>query len=261
MPFEIDGLLVRTVAEEPALEAQMEDLVVRVWPAYVVESRSAFADMPVRWSDVYRRWPLLQFALSEPGAETILAGGNSLALAWDGALEDLPARGWTWAMYNGAADDDAGHAPLTQCALSITVAPEAQGRGLSALMVRAMKRLGQEAGLRRLVAPVRPSLKARYPLSTLEEYVTWRTPDGHAFDPWMRTHERVGGRFLHVCAQSMGMAGSVADWERWSGLRFPVPGQYAVEGCLAPVDIDLAADRGLYIEPNAWMVHEFGGTS
>ena len=48
-------------------------------------------------------------------------------------------------------------------------------------------------GLDALIAPVRPTWKERYPLTPIERYVLWRREDGLPYDPWLRTHERVGG--------------------------------------------------------------------
>lgn len=257
MPFTFAGLTVTTVAEDPALAEQIEAIVRRVWPAVILEGHGLFADMPHDWWGVYSRWPQLQFAVSASGSSTLLAGANALAMAWHGPLNALPARGWAWAMHSAAAAQEVGEAPVTQCALGVSILPEAQGRGLSATMLQIMKELGKRAGLARLVAPVRPSWKARYPLTTIDDYVMWRHSDGLSFDPWLRSHERIGGRRLAVCHESMGIQGTVAEWERWSGLRFPVSGAYAVDHCLAPVQISLEDDRGRYIEPNVWVMHEY----
>ncbi len=257
MPFTVNGLLVRTVAEDPELVEAMEEIVSRVWPAFVVQGHGLFADMPADWEGVYSRWPHLNFAISEPGSTTLLAGANSLAMPWHGALNELPARGWSWAMYTAALAHDAGETPYTQCALGVSIVPEAQGRGLSGLMLQIMKQLGQQAGLQRMIAPVRPSFKARYPLNSIDEYVEWCDAGGLAFDPWLRTHQRIGGRRLAVCHESMGIRGSVAEWQAWSGLRFPVSGAYAAPHCLAPLQIDREQDHGVYIEPNVWVVHEY----
>ena len=58
----------------------------------------------------------------------------------------------------------------------------------------AMRTLGERHGLTHLVAPVRPSWKEKYPITPIEEYVTWRRDDGQLLDPWMRVHERLGAR-------------------------------------------------------------------
>jgi hypothetical protein len=47
----------------------------------------------------------------------------------------------------------------------------------------------------------------------------------------------------------------VADWEEWTGMSFPESGPYIIPGGLQPVQIDRAADVGLYYDPNIWVVH------
>jgi hypothetical protein len=69
------------------------------------------------------------------------------------------------------------------CALAAEVPARHRGRHLSGLILRAMAGLAREAGLSHLIAPVRPSLKDRYPTIPLERYARWTRPDGSPFDP------------------------------------------------------------------------------
>ena len=110
-------------------------------------------------------------------------------------------------------------------------------------------------GLTRLIAPVRPSWKARYPLAPIERYVRWRREDGRLLDPWMRTHERLGARVGAPLPRSLRIDGTVADWESWVGMPFPESGDYVFPEGLATVRIDREADLGSYWEPNVWMIH------
>jgi hypothetical protein len=118
-----------------------------------------------------------------------------------------------------------------------------------------MRELAQRNGLRRLVAPVRPSWKHRYPLAPIERYVTWRRDDGALLDPWMRLHERLGARVGPPLPESMLISGTVAEWESWTELAFPESGDYVFPDGLAPVSVDREHDRAIYWEPNVWMVH------
>src|SRR4029079_16625356 len=93
------------------------------------------------------------------------------------------------------------------------------GRGLACVGA-----LARRHGLRRLIAPVRPSWKERYPITPIERYVTWRRADGQLFDPWMRLHERLGARVSTPLPRSMRITGTVAEWEEWTGLAFPEDG-------------------------------------
>src|SRR5262249_936811 len=115
--------------------------------------------------------------------------------------------------------------------------------------------IGRDHGLGTLIAPVRPTLKERYPLAPIDSYVTWRREDGTHLDPWLRTHERLGARIVKGAHESSTIPGTVGEWEEWTELAFPESGAYVVSGALVPVEIDRERDEGLYVEPNVWMVH------
>ena len=55
----------------------------------------------------------------------------------------------------------------------------------------------------------------------------------------------------------MTITGTVAEWERWTGLA--VPGRaarYVVPFATNPIVVDREADRGVYHDANVWMVHD-----
>lgn len=68
-------------------------------------------------------------------------------------------------------------------------------------------------------------------------------------------HARVGTEPVGVCARSITIPGTVAEWEEWAQMRFPESGADVVPGALSPVTIDVEADHGLYVEPNVWLRH------
>ena len=110
-------------------------------------------------------------------------------------------------------------------------------------------------GLGAVIAPVRPSWKERYPLAPIERYARWRRSDGLLFDPWMRVHERLGAEILKPEPKSLGITGTVAEWEEWTELAFPESATYVFPRGLATVAIDREEDVGRYWEPNVWMLH------
>jgi hypothetical protein len=87
-------------------------------------------------------------------------------------------------------------------------------------------------------------------------YARWTRADGAPFDPWLRTHRRLGATFLGVAPRSMVVTGTLAEWQAWTGMEFPASGVYVVPGALAPVMIDRRRDLGRYVEPNVWMRHD-----
>jgi len=120
-------------------------------------------------------------------------------------------------------------------------------------MLNDMRAAARRAGLRELIAPVRPTLKAAYPLIPIEEYMTWRRPDGTHFDPWIRVHERIGGEVFAPSPESMFLEAPVADWEEWMEMRFPADGTYVAPGMLAPLEVRDGVGR--HVEPNVWLRH------
>jgi GNAT superfamily N-acetyltransferase len=209
----------------------------RAWPEIVFHDAISNA----HWGRLYEERPEFQFALVDDGE--LLAEGNSIPVS------GMPAT-WRDALRNGFERGSADRL----CALAILIDPDHQRRGLSRLMLEHMRGLAFERDWD-LVAPVRPSLKHRYPLTQIERYVEWRRDDGLLFDPWLRAHERLGAELVGIAENSLVAEGTVAELEQWSGLAFPESGSYVVEGALVPVEIDRERDRGSYREPNVWMRH------
>jgi GNAT superfamily N-acetyltransferase len=209
----------------------------RAWPEIVFHDAISNAF----WGRLYEERPDFQFALVDDGE--VLAEGNSIPVS------GMPA-GWRDALRNGFEREPGDRL----CALAILIDPEHQRRGLSRLMLEHMRGLAFDRGWD-LVAPVRPSLKHRYPLTPIDRYAEWRRDDGLLFDPWLRAHERLGAELVGIAENSLVAEGTVADFERWSGLAFPESGSYVVEGALVPVEIDRERDHGSYREPNVWMRH------
>jgi GNAT superfamily N-acetyltransferase len=209
----------------------------RAWPEIVLHDAISNA----HWGRLYEERPEFQFVLVDDGE--LLAEGNSIPVS------GMPAS-WRDALRSGFERGSADRL----CALAILIDPDRQGRGLSRLMLEHMRGLAFERDWD-LVAPVRPSLKHRYPLTPIERYVEWRRDDGLLFDPWLRAHERLGAELVGIAENSLVAEGTVAELEQWSGLSFPESGSYVVEGALVPVEIDRERDHGSYREPNVWMRH------
>jgi hypothetical protein len=237
-----------TAGERPELREQLSALVA-AWPAFMLEDPVAERCFPL----LYERFPSFQHFLVDEETDELVAEVNSVPVSVD--LDDLPDRGWDDVLERGTKAEERANAVS---ALQVLIHPDRHGRGLSALCLSRMREAAVEHGFGDLVAPVRPSWKARYPLVPIERYVTWSAEDGFPFDPWLRVHARLGAAIVRPCPRSMTISGSVADWERWAGMRFPESGDYVVPGALALVAVDREADRCTYVEPNVWMHHRLG---
>jgi GNAT superfamily N-acetyltransferase len=221
-----------------------------VWPEYNLHG-DVFEDW---WTPLLDELPEYQFALYDDAADAVVAEAHTGPLAWSGDPVELPD-GIDDALCRVVAGRRAKRPVDTLCALAAEVSPTARRRGVAAELLQGMRDLAARHGLRRLIAPVRPSWKERYPLAPIERYITWRRDDGQLLDPWMRLHERLGARVATALPHSMRITGSVREWESWTDLAFPESGSYVFPHGLAPVNIDRETDTGTYWEPNVWMIH------
>ena len=149
------------------------------------------------WARLYEEHPDFQLALLD--GDALVAELHSVPTPWDGSDADLPS-GWDDAF---SRTFESEREPTVLCALAIAILPERRGEQLSSRMIDAMRQAARTHDLRELIAPVRPTLKERYPLIPIERFVDWRRDDGTHLDPWIRVHERVGGEIIGVAPHSM----------------------------------------------------------
>jgi hypothetical protein len=240
-----------TPASRDDYQQLMNPLSEACWPEFMLHD--PITDL--YWPDLFTRFPEYQFGLLDSETGKAVATGNGMPLHWDGDLTDLPERGFDWVMEQAVADHKQGLPPRTQCAIQIAILPEYRSLGLSGRMVKTMRAIGVGKGFKRLIAPIRPSQKSQYPLTPIDNYITWQTADGLPFDAWLRVHARLGAKIIKPCHASMDIRGSLAEWESWTGMKFPESGAYVVPGALNPIQVDCAANEAVYIEPNVWTVH------
>jgi GNAT superfamily N-acetyltransferase len=183
-----------------------------------------------------------------------VAAGWAVPLRWDGTVGDLPA-GYTDSLARALRVHDAGAPADTLAMLAVQVRSDVRGRGLAGAALTALRDLAGPTGCARVICPVRPTLKARYPLTPIDRFATWTRPDGEPLDPWIRTHTRLGARILAPAPRSQVITGTVAEWETWTGMVFPDTGDYVIPDGLATLRVDVAADTGVYVEPNVWLRH------
>jgi hypothetical protein len=164
----------------------------------------------------------------------------------------LPAEGWDWIV------ESAGHldaAPNMLGGLGISVPRVHRSKGLARLVIKAMRDVAEQCGFEGVVIPVRPTAKSRHPQVPMHEYIAWTDDNGRPYDPWLRSHLAAGGRIVGEAPRSMVVDEPVAFWETWAGRTFEQSGRYAIDGALAPVEIDLERGVGRYNEPNVWFAY------
>ncbi len=243
-----DWLGVFTAAERPDLWhlARDEKVFNGLWPEYNMHGNHTAS----YFGSLFPEHANLQVLLVDTRTDRLVARGRTIALRWDGTMQDLPpgidAAGLR-------AVNEPGQATALS-ALAAEVDSAYQGQHLSCLVVKAMGDVARAAGLAPLLAPVRPSWKDRYPLIPIEQYASWQDDSGFPFDPWMRVHARLGARIVSVAPRSLQISAPASDWEAWTKMTFPGDGQYVFPGGLAPMTMSRGV--GTYFEPNVWMLHE-----
>ena len=222
------------------------------WPEFMMHDLIANEN----WHELFDRFSDYQFALLDTESNRMAAMGNSLPFQWDKELSDLPEGGWDWVFIKAVEDHKNSIKPNIQSAIQIAIHPDYRSQRLSTKMVQAMRTIGESNGFKYLVAPVRPNEKSKYPLISIDDYITWKTNDGLPFDAWLRVHARMGAKIIKPCHEAMTIRGTRAEWEEWMGMKFLQSGKYVIPRALNPIKMNMEKDEGVYVEPNVWMVHE-----
>jgi GNAT superfamily N-acetyltransferase len=243
-------LKVSRLAERPDMLGPVQDMP-DTWPEFTTQDpvgNAHYGRIPVEFPEY------VLFAQDERGEVVAHAYSVPFALHADGRGE-LPARGWDQVLVWAFADQRRGVRPDTVSAISIVIAPHAQGHGLSGRMLAAMRDNARLAGFTEVVAPVRPNAKHLEPHTPIEEYAHRVREDGLPYDPWLRVHARAGATIERIAPASMTVSASLPEWRRWTGLPFDSQGDIEVPGALVPVRCEPERDYAVYVEPNVWMRH------
>jgi GNAT superfamily N-acetyltransferase len=197
----------------------------------------------------------LQLVAISKQNQSIVATAHGVALHLERPVTALPQEGWDWAVKKSLEDFRENRPPNTICGLSVTVVPQMQKCGLGKQIVAYYIEVARRSG-QRLIFPARPILKHLYPMQDMTEYCERRLiSSNRRFDPWLRTHEALGGDIMHVCKKSVVISDTVKMWEQWAKREFFESGAYVIPGALVPVFIDVSADIGTYVEPNVWIAY------
>ena len=191
------------LSQKPKLAPHFDRLAQEGWPVFLRQRDEL--GVGASWPLLFSTFAEFQFALcTEAGG--VAAIGHTLPFVWDGTPEGLPDS-LADLLERGIDNRKRRRPPTTLSALAAIVSPRYRTQGLSAAVLRAMRALARAHGLSALVAPVRPTLKASYPLTPMERYVEWKRPDGSPFDPWLRVHWRLGAEFVRIAPWTLSPSG------------------------------------------------------
>ena len=242
------SLEIVTASTRSDLEEEVASAFRQRWPEFIFHDPVPPQYMP-RVGDYFGDFDILVLIDGR-----VAAGGWGVPFAWDGTIDDLP-EGYDSALVRSVEDHEARRTPTAFSFMAAAVHPDHDKRGLAAQVLGSLVDRVAAAGIDRVVAPIRPTWKQRYPNVPMAEYATWVREDGLSVDPWIRTHQRMGARILKVAPDSMVIPGTVAEWEQWAGMPFPVSGEYVVPDALNLLLVDRDTDTAVYREENLWMQH------
>ena len=245
----MSDLQIVTTADRPDLDEQATTAFRPAWPELIFHDPVAKAHIG-RVQEYFPRYDVLLF-----DHDQVVAGSWAVPLRWDGTTSGLPADGYDGALISAVTRHEKSVPADTLCIMAAAVRADRQGRGLAGKVLTELRDRAISAGLQRVIAPVRPALKSRYPLTPMASFARWARADGLHLDPWIRTHQRLGAVILTPAPRSVTITGTVAEWEQWAGMAFPETGQYVVPDALDLVAIDREHDHGTYAETNLWIRH------
>jgi GNAT superfamily N-acetyltransferase len=255
--FPEERLAVFTLAERPDLRAQLFSAEFQSGlPEFMRHDPAAALYFNDGNLDRYVDFALAAVDRERP--DRAIARAFSVPFAFDPAIAgraELPEDGWDAIIRWADQDWRKGHVPNAVSALEINVLPPYRGRGLSQLMLMAMRDNARARGFADLYAPLRPTDKHLEPLVPFAEYAARCRADGLPHDSWLRAHVRVGASIVKVAPCSMVIAGTLAEWSGWTGMAFDNSGPVIVPGALSPVHVSVEQNHAVYVEPNLWIHH------
>lgn len=241
---------VTTCAEHPELFDASVALENEVWDelSFLDNSGAHHA----HYDYLLKRFPEYHLSMVELGSGEVVATGVCVPLHLE-ANAALPDEGWDWAVETAAQQD--GWRANTVSGLTVSVHHSYRNSGLARDVINTMRALAAMNNIANVIIPVRPSEKAAHPFVPMQEYIGWRESRGQIFDPWLRSQIAAGGKIVGVCEKSMVVDQGLDFWQDWTSDPLDRDGAVTVKGALAPVQVDVSAGTGRYVEPNVWVRH------
>jgi GNAT superfamily N-acetyltransferase len=242
-----DEIVFADIVERPDLQTKIDQLIADNLPEFMMWASPG----NWRWHRIYEKFPSDQIAALDV-LGNLVGAINSIPLEW-GRPGDLLPEGYDDVLVQ-ATDHPAKRICLSNCLLSVSVRDDLRGRGIAGLLIQEMKQRIKKIGRVALVAPLRLTRKAEYPLVPIESFITWKNSAGEVFDPWLRTHLKLGAEIIGIADRSLVISQPSSRWGVLLHQSMSSPASYLVPRALVPVIVD-EKGIGVYVEPNVWVYH------
>lgn len=238
-----------TLAQMPYKINAVHKINSQVWPEYFKYNKMTKEYWPILF-DEYLKYQIV--ILSED--DEVVAAGNTIPIYWDGKDENIPI-GWDEALRIGI-EKDYDKKPNTLLVLAGIIPKEHQGKGLSSLILNSFKILAKSFKLDKILVPVRPIEKKKFPMMTIDDYSKKLDEKGLLYDNWLRVHQHVGGRIIRSEEKSQTVVAPINEWKRWINVEsLEENNECYHDECLSKISIDVNNGVGIYYDPCIWVEH------
>lgn len=193
------------------------------------------------------------FGIREEASGLLVAFIQAVQVEINPDVNELPDLGWRFSIQNASQRSQKNALSLVEASID----PKFRGHGLSRRLIERVKSEAQLRNFRQLIAPVRPTMKAKFPTESIEYYCSRKDPNSRVFDPWLRVHVEAGGVIANICPNSVCVTATLGKWQEWTGIPMSSEGPILVEGALMPILVDREREEGIYTEPNVWVKYSF----
>ena len=217
---------------------EIENLHKDTWPDFFKGSQ-VIKDY---WSKLYVEFPEYQFCLVNQKDE-VVAAINTIPIKWSGNKDDVPS-GWDDGLKKAFSTDNKN----TLFILAGAIKASEKGKKLSYEILKLAKNISFVLGFSHVLAPVRPVFKKDFKDKSLEEYAKLKTANNFPFDPWLKVHEKIGGKIVSYCNESQFVEGTLEQWKLWTGNTFKKSGLYNVNDAMQKIEINIEENTGKYFD-------------
>lgn len=152
-----------TLLEKKELREALDRINEKSWPQFMLNWDCK------EWSHLYTTFAQYQILITSDDDE-IMAFGHTIPIFWNESVE-LISDNLDILIKDAVKANKNGKKPNVLLALAAVVSENHKGKGLSYEVVKEMKDMAIKHEITDVLIPVRPTLKTKYPLIPLEQYI------------------------------------------------------------------------------------------